>query len=134
MFAVRIVRLCEALPHGKTTDVISKQLLRCGTSVGANYRAANRAKSNADFIAKMGIVEEECDECLYWMQLLVDLELIAEKRLTELMKEAHEILAMTVTSIKTARNKQSAERGVRSKESAAGGVQSAENGTHGNTE
>ena len=75
----------------------------------------------------MGIVEEECDECLYWMQLLVDLDLIAEKRLTELMQEAHELLAMTVTSIKTARNKQSVEGGVRIKESE-------ENGTPGNTD
>jgi four helix bundle protein len=112
LFAVRIVRLCEVLPRGKTTDVIGKQLLRSGTSVGANYRAANRAKSNADFIAKMGIVEEECDECLYWMQLLIDLNLIAEKRLEELMNEAHELLAMTVASIKTARTRGGAKASV----------------------
>lgn len=125
LFAVRIVRLCEALPKGRTNDVIGKQLLRCGTSVGANYRAATRSRSNAEFIAKMGIVEEECDECVYWMELLIDLGLITEKRLAELLKEAHELLAMTVTSIKTARTKdQRAERGA--KEIAEDGARSAE--------
>jgi four helix bundle protein len=61
-FALRVIRLVEALPRGKTADVLGRQLLRTGTSVGANYRAACRAKSTADFIAKMGIVEEETDE------------------------------------------------------------------------
>jgi four helix bundle protein len=71
-FALRVVRLTEVLPKTGTADVIGKQLLRCGTSVGANYRAACRAKSQADFIAKMGIVEEEADETIYWMELLVE--------------------------------------------------------------
>jgi four helix bundle protein len=66
-FALRIIRLVEALPKGRAADVIGRQLLRCGTSVGANYRAACRARSNAEFISKMGIVEEEADESLYWM-------------------------------------------------------------------
>ncbi len=70
--ALRIVKLVEALPKTRTTDVIGRQLLRCGTSVGANYRAACRARSVADVIAKLGIVEEEADETLYWMQLLID--------------------------------------------------------------
>jgi four helix bundle protein len=64
---LRIIRLVEALPKGRAADVIGRQLLRCGTSVGANYRAACRARSNAEFISKMGIVEEEADESLYWM-------------------------------------------------------------------
>jgi four helix bundle protein len=64
-FALRIIRLVEALPKGRTADVIGKQLLRSGTSVGANYRAACRAKSTADFIAKMGTVEEEADESIF---------------------------------------------------------------------
>jgi len=71
-FALRIIRLVEALPKGRTTDIIGKQLLRSGTSVGANYRAACRARSTADFISKMGIVEEEADESIFWMELLID--------------------------------------------------------------
>jgi len=102
-FALRVIRLVEALPRGRTADVIGRQLLRSGTSVGANYRSACRARSNADFISKMGIVEEEADESLFWMELLVDAELLDEQRLQDLMKEADEILAITVSSIKTAR-------------------------------
>jgi four helix bundle protein len=73
--------------------------------VGANYRAACRAKSPADFIAKMGIVEEECDECLYWMELLIESEIVKEKSLKKLMDEADQLLAIAVTSIKTARKR-----------------------------
>ena len=104
-FALRVIKLVEALPKNETCKVIGRQLLRCGTSVGANYRAANRARSTPEFIAKMGIVEEECDESLYWMELLIDSEIISRARLSELMKEANEILAMTVSSIKTARSR-----------------------------
>ena len=78
-FALSVIRLCESLPKGKRADVIGRQLLRCGTSVGANYRAACRARSAAEFVAKMGIVEEECDECLYWMELLVEAGLVSER-------------------------------------------------------
>ena len=102
-FALRVIRLVEALPHGKTADVLGRQLLRSGTSVGANYRAACRAKSTADFIAKMGIVEEETDESIYWMELLVEAGLTKAELLEALMKEGNEILAITVASIKTAR-------------------------------
>lgn len=104
-FALRVIRLCEALPKGRTTDVIGGQLLRCGTSVGANYRAACRARSPAEFIAKMGIVEEECDESLFWMELMIEAGLVPEERLSDLMREADELLAITVSSIKTARRK-----------------------------
>ena len=79
-FALRIIRLIESLPPGKTTDVIGKQLLRSGTSVGANYRAACRARSQADFISKMGIVLEEADESAYWMELLIESGAIAETK------------------------------------------------------
>jgi len=106
-FALRIIRLVEALPKGRTAGVIGRQLLRCGTSVGANYRAACRARSNADFISKMGIVEEEADESLYWMELLIEAEIVESVKLESLMKEANEILAMTVSSIKTARKRKS---------------------------
>jgi len=102
-YALRIIRLVGTLPSNRTTDVIAKQLLRCGTSVGANYRAACRAKSNADFIAKMGIVEEEADESLYWMELLISGDIVPESRLSDLMNEGNEIVAIIVASIRTAR-------------------------------
>jgi four helix bundle protein len=104
-FAIRVVRLVEALPNAKAAESIGKQLLRCGTSVGANYRAACRARSKADFVAKMGIVEEECDECIYWMEILVELQLVDEKRLIDLKSEGIEILSMTVASIRSARSR-----------------------------
>ena len=102
-FALRVVRLVEALPRGRTADVLGLQLLRSGTSVGANYRAACRAKSTADFIAKMGIVEEESDESVYWMELLVEAGIVKAARLEPLMKEGNELLAITVASINTAK-------------------------------
>lgn len=102
-YANRIVKLCSALPGNWVAQTLGKQLLRCGTSVGANYRAVCRAKSNSDFINKLRIVEEECDESLFWMELLVDNNLIRPSRLRDLMKEADEILAIIVSSAKTAR-------------------------------
>ena len=104
-FALRVIKLVEALPKTRTADVIGRQLLRCGTSVGANYRAAARARSNADFIAKMGIVEEEADESLYWMELLVESGLVDAERLAPLMAETNEIVAIIVASINTARQR-----------------------------
>jgi len=99
-----VIRLVQALPKLSVGDVLGKQLLRCGTSVGANYRAACRAKSRAAFIAKMKIVEEECDESLYWMDLLIESEQVKAALLRDLIKEAEEILALVVASIKTARS------------------------------
>jgi len=107
-FALRVISLVEALPRGRTADVVGGQLLRAGTSVGANYRAACRAKSPADFISKMGTVEEETDECLFWMELLVEAGLIDAQRLQDLMNDANQILAMTVSSIKTTRKRKDA--------------------------
>jgi len=104
-FALRIIRLVESLPKGKAADVIGRQLLRSGTSVAANYRAACRAKSTADFIAKMGIVEEEADESLFWLELLIEAQLIDKEKLKALMRETDEILAIVVASIKTAKRK-----------------------------
>ena len=80
-----------------------RKLLRAGTSVGANYRAAVRGRSRADFVAKMGIVEEECDEALYWIDVLVERDIVSPQRVEELRREANEIIAITVSSIKTAR-------------------------------
>lgn len=102
-FALRVIWLVESLPKGRTADVIGRQLLRSGTSVGANYRAACRAKSPADLISKMGTVEEEADESLFWMELLIEAGIVESGKLESLMKEADEILAITVSSIKTAR-------------------------------
>lgn len=102
-FALRVIKLVDALPNTPVARVIRNQLLRCGASVGANYRAAKRAKSTADFISKMGTVEEEADELMYWMELIVETKLLKESRISDLYQEADEILAMVVTSIKTAR-------------------------------
>ena len=102
-FALRAIKLVEALPKGRSANVISRQLLRSATSVGANYRAACRARSTAEFLSKMGIVEEEADECVYWLELVADSELLPETRLQEILDEANQIVAMTVASIKTAR-------------------------------
>lgn len=103
-FALRVIKLVQALPTGAAGTVLGRQLLRCGTSVGANYRAACRAKSNADFIHKLKIVEEECDESLYWMELIVAAELMTASQLAALIGEADELLSIVVASIRTARN------------------------------
>ena len=102
-FALATVRFVETLPKTRTADVIGKQLLRCGTSVGANYRASCRAKSQADFIAKMGIVEEEADESMYWMELLVESGLVKKEEVASLSDEANQIVAIVVSSIRTAK-------------------------------
>jgi four helix bundle protein len=100
---LRVIRLVESLPNTRTADVIGKQLLRCGTSVGANYRAACRARSRPDFTAKMGIVEEEADEILYWIEMLIDCGLVEQNRVKSLLDETNEIVSMVVSSIRTAR-------------------------------
>ncbi|HJY79528.1 MAG TPA: four helix bundle protein [Candidatus Binatia bacterium] len=102
-FALRVIKLVEGLSRNRTTEVIGKQLLRCGTSVGANYRAACRAKSTADFIAKMGIVEEEADEVIYWLELLVETGLIGKNEVADLFDEANQLVSIIVSSIRTAR-------------------------------
>jgi len=105
--ALRVIKLVATLPKNYTASVIGKQLLRSATSVGANYRAACRARSTADMIAKLKIVEEETDETLYWLELLVEANIVPATRLTSLMTETDEILAMTVASIKTLRRRKS---------------------------
>ena len=85
-FALRIIKLVESLPNTPTARVIGGQLLRCGTSVPANYRASCRARSNADFISKMGIVEEETDEPAFWIEMLVDTNLIKENLVADLLE------------------------------------------------
>jgi four helix bundle protein len=102
-FGLKIIRLVESLPRTNSTDVIGHQLMKCGTSVGANYRAACRARSRADFISKMGIVEEESDESIYWLEMLQDSGLVHPDKLKELLSEGNELLSIVVSSINTAR-------------------------------
>ena len=106
-FALKIINFVETLPKGRTADVLGNQLLRSGTSVGANYRAACRARSSADFISKMGIVEEEIDESLYWIELLETSGLVSHEKVTDLLNEANQLAAITVASIKTAKQNKS---------------------------
>ena len=102
-FALEVITFCETLPKDETSRVLGRQLLRAGTSVGANYRAAKRAKSNADFISKMGTVEEEADECGYWLELLVEGHKAASAKAAPLLQESSELVAIAVSSINTAR-------------------------------
>jgi four helix bundle protein len=104
-FSLRIIRMVQAMPRNRVAGVIGDQVLRCGTSVGANYRAACRARSQAEFISKMHIVLEEADESQYWMDLLVASHVMPEAKLQNLMKEAEELVAIAVASINTARRK-----------------------------
>jgi four helix bundle protein len=103
-FGIRVVRAVQALPKDEFSRTLGNQLLRAGTSVGTNYRSAARTRSRADFIAKLGIVEEACDESSYWMELIVALKLLKKTRLEDPQKEASELLAIIAASIKTARH------------------------------
>jgi len=103
-YANRVVKLCVALPKEWIAKVLGAQLLRSGTSVGANYRAVCRAKSTADFLNKLKIVEEECDESIFWMELLAENGFVKESRMRDLLKEADEILSIIVASAKTTRS------------------------------
>ena len=105
LFALGTIRLAGELRKTPSAQIIAKQLLRAGTSVGANYRAACVARSRADFISKMKIVEEECDESLYWMELLVQSGQGATQAVQRLRGEAKAILSIIVASIKTARKR-----------------------------
>lgn len=104
-FALRNIRLCTSLPRNRVCDVIGKQLLRSATSVGANYRVACKARSAAEFVAKIGIEEEEADESAYWIELLVDSENIARSKIAPLHQEAIELTAIAAASRKTAKRK-----------------------------
>ena len=105
VFALRILTLVDVLPNTTTERALASQLACSGTSVGANYRAACRAKSPADFISKIGNVEEGADETPFWLKLLEQSELVPAARLTEIKREADELARITVASIKTARKK-----------------------------
>jgi four helix bundle protein len=102
-FAIRIVRLFRALPKTTEAQVTGKQLLRCGTSVAANYRAVCRARSTAEFIARIGIVAEEADESVLWLELLADTETLSIEKLRDITREARELAAIFSASQKTAK-------------------------------
>ena len=102
-FALATIHFCEGLSKDETSRVLGRQLLRSGTSVGANYRAAHRAKSKADFISKMGTVLEEADESAYWIELLFDAGKVESTNSTPLHREACELVAIAVSSLNTAR-------------------------------
>jgi four helix bundle protein len=102
--ALRVIKVVESLPKNSVAETIGKQILRSGTSIGANYRAACRAKSTADIINKLSIVEEEeADECMFWIELLIESEIMPEQKLKPLYSDVNEIVAMIVSSIKTLR-------------------------------
>lgn len=104
-FAIRIIRLVDSLPNSMSGRVLGNQIIRSGTSPGANYRAACIAKSDKDFVNKLKMVEEELDETLYWLELITEAELIKPELLTDLKKENQELLSIITSSILTKRNK-----------------------------
>jgi four helix bundle protein len=104
-FALRIIRLVNALPKNIEGQSIGKQLIRSGTSVGANYRSACRGRSKAEFVAKLGIVEEEADESAFWMELIIEGGLLEKELVEPLLKEANELVAIMAASRKSAKSK-----------------------------
>ena len=102
-FALRVIRLFRSLPYKTDTQVLGKQLLRCGTSVAANYRAACRARSKAEFVARIGIVAEEADEAVLWLELLIESGIIKTEMTEELLREAKELAAILTASQQTAK-------------------------------
>lgn len=103
-FALRIIKLVDTLPNTISGRAIAGQLVRAGMSVGANYRAACRGRSKAEFSAKLGIALEEADECCYWLEMIMDGELLPRIRVESLHQEANELTAIFVASIRTARS------------------------------
>ena len=103
-FALRILRLYRSLPRTEEARIIGRQFLRSGTSIGANHRAACRGRSRAEFIAKLGVVLEEADETVFWLELLQDGKFFPPEKLGDLLQEANELVSIFVTSIRTARS------------------------------
>jgi len=102
-FAKRVIGLCRRLPRTEEGHLIRNQLFRAGTAVGANYRAACRGRSKADFVSKLGLVLEEADESLYWMEIIVETNIMPNDLLTPLMAEANELVSIFVSSLKSAK-------------------------------
>jgi four helix bundle protein len=104
-FSIAIIHLIELIPRIKSGNTISNQIIRSGTSIGANYRAACRAKSDKDFLNKIIIVEEEADETLFWLELLIDSKMMKKDQLEPLIKECNELVAIFTASGRTVRNR-----------------------------
>ena len=104
-FALRILKVVTALPQTTEAKVIAYQLAKSGTSVGANYRAACRARSNKEFTAKMGVVLEEADETAFWLELITESNILSKSKIEPLLKEANELCAILFTTINTSRKK-----------------------------
>ena len=102
-FAIRIVTVCRALPASREGNVLGNQLLLSGTALAANYRAVCRARSEAEFVSKMSIVVEEADETVFWLEMLVDTRIVPSGKLTLLLKETNELLAICAASLRTAK-------------------------------
>jgi four helix bundle protein len=107
-FGLRIIKLYEEVSKTKKGEILGNQLIRSGTSVGANYRAACRAKSDADFLYKIEIVEEEADESAYWLELISESNIIKKNRLDDLLKEANELTAIFTSSGRTVKQRRKA--------------------------
>jgi four helix bundle protein len=106
-FALQVIKTLQPIPFSTTTSILSRQLIRSATSVGANYRSALRAKSKADFIAKLAIAQEEADESCYWIDLIIDLNIADPEKSKFLFKEANELTAILSASSKTAKSNKS---------------------------
>ncbi|MEI6455354.1 MAG: four helix bundle protein [bacterium] len=102
-FALRVIRMFENMPETKTSKIIGNQLLRSGTSIGANYRAVCFAKSKRDFVNKLKMVEEEVDETLYWLELIEETGIFQKEKIVSIKAEASELMSIVVASIRTAR-------------------------------
>lgn len=102
-YAMRIIKLVRSLPSSREGRIIGDQLFRSGTSVASNYRAALRARSKAEFISKLGTVEEETDESIFWMELLIECEMVRKELLWDLIKEGNELLSIIIATKITAR-------------------------------
>ena len=102
-FAIRVVKLYRSLPHTPDAQTLGKQVLRSGTSVAANYRAVCRARSRAEFVSKLGVVLEEADETVFWLELLIETGVLSADRTNDLLKEANELLAVFGASLRTSK-------------------------------
>src|SRR5437764_15182467 len=102
-FALRIIRMSEAMPTTRAANVINSQILRSATGMAANYRAVGRARSKAEFIAKLGIVIEEADETVFWLELLTETGIVRPQRANDLLKEANELVAIFGASLRTSK-------------------------------
>jgi four helix bundle protein len=102
-FAMQVIRCCHTIPRNEESRIVCRQLLRSATSVAANYRAVCRARSSADFISKMGIVLEEADESLFWLELLMESGIAPREKLRPLLEESDELVSIFVASLRTAK-------------------------------